>query len=68
MVSKVITIYDAHTALINARFDKAKATFEKFEAKVDASIKGALLKGLAWMTVLFISTFSGLLYVILTAK
>ena len=42
MGSKVITIYDAHTALINARFDKAKATFEKFEAKVDASIKGAL--------------------------
>jgi len=43
--------YDAHVQLINARFDNLDLRMEKFEANVKAQVRGALLAGLAWVTV-----------------
>lgn len=51
--------YDAHAQLIDARFDK-------YEANLKAQIRGALLTGLAWVTVL-IFTLYGALYASLQA-
>jgi len=47
------TDYDAHAQLIEARFDK-------LEANTKAQIRGALLTGLAWVTVLAVSLYGAL--------
>ena len=56
------TEYDAHTALINERFDRNELKLDALKTEMRAEIRGALLKGLAWVTGLIFAAFGGLLY------
>lgn len=63
--------YDAHGRLIASQFEaqnrifeekfaRIDERFERFKVEVNASIRGALLTGLAWMTVLIAGLFGAL--------
>jgi len=53
--------YDAHARLIDEKF-------ERFRAEVKNMINGALLKGLAWVTVLIFGLFGALWALVSTVK
>lgn len=52
--------YDAHTALIKEQFEKHGLVMDKRLAELEKKITSALLKGLAWTTVLIAGLFGAL--------